>query len=305
MDINERYLSNIYKNCGEVMKVTEIIVSYLKHKWWYLILLILSTIYVLHNKSDIYQLKEFNAMNLIFILWLILLILPLFSEIEFFGIKLKKEVEKAKAEVKENLNELRMQIMDLKISNSNANTINIGNDFLPPEQKIIEMAKKFVSNSNKIDNNIQRKKVKYKADMSKGDTASSAIDLEIAEGTMYLFKVRLMLEKYLTDLCDKTNYVGNKSFTQMLRHLEQFDILKSNTIDLINQIIKIANRGVHGEIVSNEYIDFIKQVLPELQKQLYEVNNQLCYCICPRCRYNGYSRFENVCPRCGFVSDES
>lgn len=292
------------ESCGEDMKFKEKIVSYLKRKWWYLGLLILSTIYVLYYKYDIYQLKELNAMNLIFILWIVLLFLPLFSEMEFFGIKLKKEVEKAKTEVKENLNDLRMQIMDLKISNSNANTINFGNDFLPSEQKLKKLIEEFITNSSITADNLGEVSSTPKIDITTDAKVSSNIDSEIAEESTYLFKVRLMLEKTLTDLCDKTGYNGPKLMHEMVRYLTRCEVINGKTVDLINQIIKITNRGVHGEIVSNEYIDFIKQVLPELQKQLNEANNRLHYCICPRCKYSGYSRFENVCPKCGFTSDD-
>lgn len=74
------------------------IVSYVKRKWWYLVLLFATTGFVVYyrNNVSIFELKEINAMNLIFILWLILLVFPLFSEMEFFGIKVKKEVEEAK-----------------------------------------------------------------------------------------------------------------------------------------------------------------------------------------------------------------
>ena len=36
------------------------------------------------------------------------------------------------------------------------------------------------------------------------------------------------------------------------------------------QILKIANRGVHGEIISDEYISFVQKTYPELMKQLNE-----------------------------------
>lgn len=281
------------------MKFKEMIVSYLRQKCWYIVLLISSTIYILYYKNDIYQLKEFNATNLIFILWLILLLLPLFSEMEFFGIKLKKEVEKAKNEIKENLNDLRMQIMDLKISNSNANTINFGNGFLPTEQKLKKLSKEFITNSNNIDDTLSEAKSTPKIDIS-----TEAGGFEIAEESIYLFKVRLMIEKTLTDLCEKTGYNGHKSMIEMMRHLNRCEVINGKTVDLISQIIKIATRGVHGEIVSNEYIDFIKQVFPQLEKQLYEINTQLHYYTCSRCKYSGYSRIENVCPICGFTSDD-
>jgi hypothetical protein len=87
------------------MKFKGKIISYLKNNWWYLILLSLSTIYITYYRDDIYQLEKLNAKNLIFIVWLVLLLFPLFSEMELFGLRLKREIDKAKAEVKENLND--------------------------------------------------------------------------------------------------------------------------------------------------------------------------------------------------------
>ncbi|TWH60198.1 hypothetical protein DesLBE_4618 [Desulfitobacterium sp. LBE] len=284
------------------MNIKEAIISFIKRKWWYLVLLILSTSYVFYYRNNIYQLKELNATNLIFILWLILLLLPLFSEMEFFGIKFKKEVENAKAEVKESLNDLRMQIMDIRISNSNANTINFGNGLLPTEQKLKELIEEFITNSNATNDNLSEEGSSQTVELSP-DTFSK-FKFDVPQESIYLFKVRLMLEKTLTDLCEKTDYNGRKSMYEMMKHLSRCEILNGKTVDLISQIIKIANRGVHGELISKEYIDFISQVIPELQKQLDEANSRLHYCICPRCKYSGYSRYENACPRCGFMSDD-
>lgn len=65
-------------------------------KIWYILLFILSTIYVGYNfdmlvtQSFIYQ---FNGNSLIFILWVILLFFPLFNSIEGYGFKFNKERE--------------------------------------------------------------------------------------------------------------------------------------------------------------------------------------------------------------------
>lgn len=72
----------------------------LKKRGWHIFLLIISSAYVYIYRYDIYQMTELNAQNLIFILWLILLGLPLFSEIEIGSIKLKKEIEQTRTELK-------------------------------------------------------------------------------------------------------------------------------------------------------------------------------------------------------------
>lgn len=63
-------------------------------KLWYIILLVLSTIYVIKNFTTFIDLCygcHFNGKSIIFILWIILLIMPLIDSIEGYGFKFNKE----------------------------------------------------------------------------------------------------------------------------------------------------------------------------------------------------------------------
>lgn len=266
--------------------------SFIREKGWYIFLLTISSLYVWHYRFEIYQFQEMNARNLVFILWLILLFWPLFNEMEFLGVKVKKEVEKATGEVKDSLSELRLQIMDLKISNSNANTIVIGDSLAPKEQL------------DKMLLNINDLPIVAKGEDKKANYTADKIEFDISEQTLYLFKVRLSLEQALSEICEKTGYAGDKRFRNMSNHLSRIGVLSSETSKIIHQIQEITNRGIHGEIISTEYIDFIKKALPLILKELTNSNQGLNYCICPKCKYQGYAPFENVCPRCGFVYDD-
>ena len=73
-----------------------IIISVIKWLWchiiliWYLVLLGFSTWFVIVNFTEITDFaffERFNGMNLIFVLWLLLLILPLVKRFEGFGMK--------------------------------------------------------------------------------------------------------------------------------------------------------------------------------------------------------------------------
>lgn len=263
--------------------------AFIKKKCWYIFLLVASSIYVWVYRNEICQLREFNAQNLVFILWFMLLIMPLFSEMEFFGVKFKREIEKARGEVKECLSDIRMQIMELKISNSIANNIQItALQPLPSEKEIKEKKRQVLEARSKTEKIL---------------SVSDSIDFGVSEQSVFLFQARLSIEKKLSELCDKTYYDGNKSIFQMLYHLSIHELIDNRTVDLINQVVKITNRGVHGEIVSDKYLDFVKTVLPEVQEQLDDVSSKLHYCVCPRCKYSGYSMSSNVCPKCGFVDD--
>ena len=69
---------------------------YWMRKVWYVLLLVLSSVYVGCNFCQFVTqsfITKLDDNSLIFILWLILLILPLFNSIEGYGFKLSKERE--------------------------------------------------------------------------------------------------------------------------------------------------------------------------------------------------------------------
>ena len=68
-------------------------ITMLLRRLWYIILLCISTPYVILNFEEIVQFQfftEFNGKNLIFLVWIILLIIPLFDSFEGFGITIKR-----------------------------------------------------------------------------------------------------------------------------------------------------------------------------------------------------------------------
>lgn len=97
-------------------------------KVWYILLLILSSIYVYNNFEQLAEqcfICLFNGNSLIFILWIILLIIPLFDSIEGYGFKFNKEHDELDKELKDlgnrvqnqenyaNMEELRNQFEDI------------------------------------------------------------------------------------------------------------------------------------------------------------------------------------------------
>ena len=67
--------------------------------YWYMLVFLATTIYVLANFKvciDLSFTEDFNGNNLIFLFWLVLIIFPMFDSFEGFGISIKKrKLEKA------------------------------------------------------------------------------------------------------------------------------------------------------------------------------------------------------------------
>jgi len=256
---------------------------------WYLILLVASTLYVVLQRKSIGPLSVMTVQNLIFYIWLLLLFFPLFSEMEIMGIKLKKEVEKATKGVKDSITELKLQIMDLKISNSNANSLSLTfSGDVPSRQEVLEINKK-------------------QQPQETGDKKELNTDEIVTDETVYLFKVRLTIERALRSFCERLNCDEHSPIIQLLSVAVTNNFIDRKTADYIRQIVTICNRGIHGEIVSNEYIDFVKSILPQVLDKINTVTSKMghkYYFVCPRCKYAGYAEHENVCPSCGLITDD-
>lgn len=265
-------------------------------KWWYVILLIISSIYVWHYRFSIIDFSTIEAQDLIFFLWLILLVFPLFSEIEILGVKVKKEIEKSVQEVKEDIAELRLQIVS---SNSSA---------------VANSETNFIFSAEFLQALTEKAGLPKSRDIKKADTVIDAqfLDKEVIAPTeaTFLFSVRYAIEKRIVELYQ---LLGNEriytSLASMLQELRKSELLDNDMVTLLFQITKIANRGIHGESISQDYTEFIQSVFPDVIRKLDEIidtfkkGNQH-YFVCPRCNYRGFSKKENICPNCGFTSDD-
>lgn len=65
--------------------------------YWYVLVFLVTTIYVLSNFKvciDLSFTEDFNGNNLIFLFWLVLVIFPMFESFDGFGISIKKRKQK-------------------------------------------------------------------------------------------------------------------------------------------------------------------------------------------------------------------
>lgn len=96
---------------------------------WYVIILLASTIYVICNFCEIVSFtffSQFNGKNLIFLIWIILLVFPLVDNFEGFGIKYKRDRQRISKELNETTDQLMLQ--SKKSQNTEVNTGQIEKD---------------------------------------------------------------------------------------------------------------------------------------------------------------------------------
>lgn len=238
----------------EEIKWWQKLYSFLKEKLWYIFLLAISTIYLVINRFAIEKLDDASMLSTVFIIWVILLVLPLFSELEFLGVKVKKEVkkavEKSNEEVKASLNNLQQLVSQIQVSNSVSPQFTINSGSLPSEGKIDKLTEE----------------LHLYNEQNKNKQAEQQDKVNIPTQNLELFKMRYGIEVKLNDALDLIGYNGKNhiSLIQSANYLSQQGVLDPTSTDLLIQVVRIANRGVHGEIIGQKYLDFASEAYPKI-----------------------------------------
>lgn len=147
---------------------------------------------------------------------------------------------------------------NLQLTNSVANNFSFNNSTLPSLKQMEELLQKVTELHSTYPKNDEK------------DTLSKEADKNV-----YLFKIRLDIEKNLREMSERLGYNGNMPIPKMVQQLNHIQVIDGVTCDLILQVNKIATRGVHGEIVSEEYIEFVEKTHPEIMKRLKEAFSQV------------------------------
>lgn len=247
---------------GKYLK--EKIWSFIKQKAWYLLVLIICTIYVLINISHIKRLDDASLDSVIFVVWIFLILLPFFSEFEFLGVKIKREVqnavEKSNEEIKESIKNLQVLVSQTNVTNSPNNNINVNNyNGLSDSEKII----KLINATKKEEISNSKTKEKAKVDCS----------------AIKLFKVMFCIEKEMNTIIKMlgSNVYRNMTFTQKTTLLHRKGIIQDQYFyELLIAVEKIANRGMHGECLEKKIVDLlVDQAYPLIMNILKTSKKQI------------------------------
>ena len=229
--------------------------------FWYIVLLCAGTAYVVLNRKAIYQLDKMNAVNVIFIVWLVVLILPLFSEIELFGIKLKKEVEKVKEDVsdsKKEIKDVKDQLIDLKISNSVSAVVNVAMQPLPPAESLSGYSRSYSPGA------VRTASAEEQGEGILGISFQSAVLSQIKTG----------FEKNLSEIC-RMSGAAEGTAADMLAGLKNRELIDSSELSLLSLVFQIALRGFYGEEIREEYFIFVRDALPEVNQLFQNAKEKL------------------------------
>lgn len=193
-----------------------------------------------------------NAIDILIISVVIaLLIVPIFSEMSFFGFGFKGAINDLRNDLKNDYLNLRNEIQ----TNFNIPlTVNVGRENAPNDSEIQRIDEALARMAEMI----QGREIIVEEDDSSLFTSN--------DNEMYLFKVRLEIEKELQRITETLfpTLRRRESAGQMLNRLFKSEIFYPNMIPAIRDLLSIANMGVHGEAVTTRQLEFVKKWFPNI-----------------------------------------
>lgn len=218
--------------------------------WWIILLFIISII-LYHRKAALLNGTSSTLDIFLFLIFVALMLVPIFPELEFFGLKFRQEIEDLKTEIKIRFGDLRNEIKNNQVQTVHNTFQGIGPP--PPDEKLPEI-------ENEIDKILKAKLTEY------GVTPTIKTNqLNVPDDNLQMFKVRYNIETEIRRIWE-TRFSGgdlfqrqaHRSILGMINELIKYQILNNNFDGILREILAICNYAIHGEQLSENQIHFIE-----------------------------------------------
>lgn len=229
--------------------------NWFKITWW-IILLLLTGIILFKRYKAITTGQSVPADVFVFLIFVALMLVPIFSEIEFFGLKLRREIEELKEDIRIKFGDIKNEIRNNQTQTLNQ-TIQAYGQYgpPPPDSKLPEL-------EEEIDKIVKAKLQEHGVILDQ--TLANRID--VPEDNLIMFKVRYNIENQLKRIWE--NRFDEKAFDQKFRHqpimriihdLTKYEIIENNFYGILREILSICNYAIHGEEVTDNQINFVSK----------------------------------------------
>lgn len=229
--------------------------NWFKVGWW--VILLLLTGFILYKRYQAISTgQSVSADVFIFLIFVALMLVPIFSEIEFFGLKLKREIEELKTDISVKFGDIKNEIRNSQTQTLNQ-TIQAYGQYgpPPPDSKLPEL-------EEEIDK-IVKAKLQEHGVIIEQPLASEII---VPEDNLAMFKVRYNVETQLRRIWE--NRFNEKTFDERSRHqpiiriiqdLTKYEIINSDFSGILREILSICNYAIHGEQVTENQVNFVSK----------------------------------------------
>ncbi|ACB84640.1 hypothetical protein [Natranaerobius thermophilus] len=219
---------------------------------WWIVLIVLATSF-LYSRRDYLLDEQVHILEFsIFIIWVGLLLIPLFNEFEMFGFRLRQEIKGLKTEVK-------------GLQNLIQNFVNVNKQIgpsiymTPPSDASIPVIEE---RSRSILNEVQK-------NLDINENVKSKNIPEISDNVSYLFAVRYHIERELRRIWNhrfstEEHRKRTISIQNILQQLVSAEVIDFRFANVISEVYSICSPAIHGEEVSERRINFVRDIASDL-----------------------------------------
>ncbi len=234
-----------------------------RFRWWIALLIFFSSIII----YKLFTTGLTTVLDLIIVLIsIVLLLMPLFEEIDIFGLRLKKEIDSLRTDLTSQIINLRSDVQNSIHIGMNQKQIINNYQSPPPDEELYKMEKNYNSFFNEFYDFVNVKK------------PEEVPDLEVPVEITFLLSTRYRIEKELRRIwSDKFDRETPKyPAIKLLNDLNQHEIIDLEISKAIRDIFRVCNPAIHGEDVkiTKTQINFVKDLTPKVISVLEKIPNK-------------------------------
>jgi hypothetical protein len=228
--------------------------NWLKIVWW-LALAVAVTSYLWTRYPDLFAGRAVAADVVVFLVWIALLLAPIFQEVELFGVRMKQTVEQMKQELKSEIHSVRTELR---------NAVDVRTVFSP---QIFAPAPPPDSQLPGLEARIRTAVTEVLAAHGIRQPTPVPTDLAVDNNVALLFAARYGIEKELRRLARERELdlpLKRAGAMQISRALTQTGVIEPQLDHAIREVYAVSSAAVHAEDVSDAQVSFVREVGPEL-----------------------------------------
>ncbi len=224
-------------------------------KLWWALLLIGFTAVVIYRIDGFLAGTSSISDNLVLVIWILLWLAPVFTEVDLFGVKFKQEVDSMRTEFRDRFLDIRSEIQ---------NSISVSPRFylgLPPTSSELENLKE------------QFAELKEKQPVEEIADRSSE-KLQLPQTVSEPFAARYYLENELRRIGlsrEGIIWANRSSIIQIVIELERSQVIDKQLADAVAAVIRIANAAMHGADISDDQLQLVRSTTPFLLSTLSRI----------------------------------
>lgn len=232
---------------------------------WWVIITGLTTLLFSMRISSISKGESAPVDIFIFLVLVALLLVPIFQEISFFGLKFKQSID----DLQKNISaQLAMFKADIQTTISNTSNINVTLPHTTPtdaqlpnlEQKIKTMVSEALQESDFT------------------SLKSSNLDtLRVEDDIIFLFKTRYTIENKLRNIASTFTQLPERSIVSintLSGLLVKEQLLHPKIAQAIREIYSVCSPAIHGDLVTKPQVNFVRDVAPQVIEALIEIERR-------------------------------